>query len=80
MNVPYKVASAGALAVSGIIANQIVDKGWKAFTGHESPQGQDEDNAAIAELLVFAVVSGILVSLARRYALRGTKKFFGNSI
>ncbi|MDO5720024.1 MAG: DUF4235 domain-containing protein [Actinomycetaceae bacterium] len=80
MNVPYKVASAGALAVSGIIANQIVDKGWKAVTGHESPQGQDEDNTAIAELLVFAVVSGILVSLARRYALRGTKKFFGNSI
>ncbi|MDO5729963.1 MAG: DUF4235 domain-containing protein [Actinomycetaceae bacterium] len=80
MNVPYKVASAGALAVSGIIANQVVDKGWKAVTGHESPQGQDEDNAAIVELLVFAVVSGVLVSLARRYALRGTKKFFGNSI
>lgn len=80
MNVPYKIASAGALAVSGIIANQVVDKGWKAVTGHESPQGQDEDNAAIVELLVFAVISGVLVSLTRRYALRGTKKFFGNSI
>lgn len=80
MNVPYKVASAGALAVSGILANQIVDKGWKYVTGHESPQGEDEDNARLAELITFAIISGVLVSLARRYALRGTKKYFGKSI
>ncbi len=80
MNVPYKVASAGALAISGIVANQVVDKGWKLVTGRESPQGEDEDTARLAELIVFAVVSGVLVSLARRYALRGTKKFFGDSI
>lgn len=80
MNVPYKVASAGALAVSGILANQIVDKGWKFVTGRESPQGEDEDNARLAELIAFAIISGVLVSLARRYALRGTKKYFGKSI
>lgn len=80
MNVPYKVASAGALAVAGLIANQVVDKGWKMFTGHESPQGQDEDQAKFAELIAFAVISGVLVAITRRYALRGTKKFFGDSI
>ncbi|MDO5034434.1 MAG: DUF4235 domain-containing protein [Actinomycetaceae bacterium] len=77
MNLTYKLATAGALALAGIIANQVVDKGWKLATGHPSPQGEDEDQAKFAELMVFAVVSGVLVSITRRYALKGTKKFFG---
>ncbi|MDO5049230.1 MAG: DUF4235 domain-containing protein [Actinomycetaceae bacterium] len=80
MNVPYKLATAGSLALAGLIANQVVDKGWKLFTGHESPQGENEDEAKFVELIVFAMVSGVLVAVTRRYALKGTKKFFGNSI
>ncbi len=80
MNVPYKLATAGALAVAGLVANQVADVGWKLVTGHESPQGEDEDQARFAELIAFAVVSGVLVAVTRRFALKGTKKFFGNTI
>lgn len=80
MDIPYKLATAGSLAIAGLIANQVVDKGWKLVTGHSSPQGEDEDEARVAELIAFAVISGVLVSLTRRYALKGTKKFLGARI
>ncbi|MDT3766991.1 DUF4235 domain-containing protein [Gleimia hominis] len=80
MNVPYKLATAGALAAAGFAANQIVNQGWKVFTGHESPQNEDEDQVELVELLVFAAISGVLATMARRYVLRGTKKAFAKSI
>jgi hypothetical protein len=80
MNVPYKVAVAGSLAIAGLLADNVADKGWKIVTGHESPKGEDEDQARFSELIAFAVISGVLVAVSRRYALKGTKKFFGNTI
>ena len=80
MDVPYKLATAGALALSGLVANKVVDQGWKLVTGHPSPQGEDEDQAKFAELIAFAVISGVLVTVTRRYALKSTKKFFAPRI
>lgn len=74
MQISDKILTAGALAAAGFIADKVVDKGWVLVTGRPAPGKDEEDTAALAEVLIFAAVSGALVALTRRYALRGTKK------
>ena len=77
MDIGWKIASAGSLAVAGFIADRVVDAGWKVATGHSAPRGAEEEaQANLAEVLVFAVVSGVLVTLIQRLAVKQTNKWY----
>ncbi|EEH63264.1 hypothetical protein HMPREF0044_1503 [Gleimia coleocanis DSM 15436] len=75
MDITSKLITAGAVAAAGFVADKIVDKGWVMVTGRPAPSKEEEDTAALVEVLVFAAISGAVVALTRRYALRGTNKF-----
>lgn len=67
----WTATSALTMVAAGFVANKVVSTGWRAVTGRAAPKDQDELlSAGLAEVVVFAVVSGALVSLTRELALR----------
>ncbi|MDO5747439.1 MAG: DUF4235 domain-containing protein [Actinomycetaceae bacterium] len=78
MDIGWKVASAGALAVANLLAGAIVNTGWKKVTGRKPPaNGEEAATANLAEVIIFAVISGILVAVFQRMALRQTNAWYG---
>ncbi|QOR70378.1 DUF4235 domain-containing protein [Ruania alkalisoli] len=75
MNISKLVTTLAAIA-AGIAANKLLTMGWKAATGHEPPTGDaDDGEISLGELVVFAAVSGAVVTFARTFATRGAKKW-----
>lgn len=74
----WKIASAGAAAVAAMGASKIAEIGWRLATGNEAPR-EDDDEATLASLVIFAAASAAVVAIAQRYALRSAKKFWGPS-
>lgn len=79
MDIGWKAASTAALLIAGLVSDNIVNVAWKAVTGHHPPRGEDEAEARLAELLVFAVVSAILATLLRRLTMKKAAKWYGGS-
>ena len=69
----WKLASAGVMAVSALAAGKIVEVAWKAATGRDVPR-EDDDEAALISLIVFAAASAAIGAVAERYAFRAAKK------
>ncbi|QPK81087.1 DUF4235 domain-containing protein [Schaalia sp. ZJ405] len=72
----WKIASAAALGLSALVASKVTEFGWKAVTGHDIPR-EDQDEASLVSLVLFAAASAAVVSVAQRYAIRGAKKWYG---
>lgn len=72
----WKIASAGAMALSALAAGKVTELGSKLVTGHDIPR-EDDDEAAMVSLVLFAATSAAIVAVAQRYALRGAKKWYG---
>lgn len=78
MDIGWKLASAGSLAVATLAANTVVKFGWKAATGHTPPSdGEEAATANLAEVVIFAAVSGILVTVFQRLAMRKANHWYG---
>ena len=77
MDIGWKLASAGATAVAALVASKATETGWRFITGHDAPHGDDDDEVSVLQVVVFAAVSAAAVALARRYAVRGAKKWYG---
>jgi hypothetical protein len=76
MDIGWKLASAGAAAIATIISGRIAEAGWRLVTGHEAPR-DDDDDAPVVQLVVFAAVSAAVAALAQRSAVRGARKWYG---
>jgi len=81
MDIGWKIVSTGSAVVAGILANKLLDVGWKAVTGH-APPGDDGDDPGVSftEIVVFAAVSGAVVGLSRQLAQRGAAKWYGGPV
>ncbi|WP_026407616.1 DUF4235 domain-containing protein [Actinomyces gerencseriae] len=67
----WTAASALILLASGIVAERVVAVGWKAVTGRPAPQDESQTlNYQLGEVVVFAIVSGAVMSLTRQLTLR----------
>lgn len=78
MDLGWKIASGLSVAVAGILADKIVDFGWKAVTGRVPPRDtKEEAEANLVELAVFAVISGLLVTFLRRAATKKVNTWYG---
>ena len=76
MDIGWKLASAAAMASAAYVAGKVAEGGWKVVTGHSAPIDDDEDEAPLTQLLIFAAISAVLVTLAQRYAMRGASKVY----
>lgn len=72
----WKVVSAVSMGLAGVVAGKIVDIGWKAFTGRGAPVDPDDPGVSVAEIIVYAAISGALLGLARQVAALGAKRWY----
>lgn len=79
MDIGWKIISAGSLIAVGIVANKVLDVGWKTVTGHAPPQEEDDPGDNFKEALLFAAISGATIAVVRRVALRGAAKWYGSA-
>jgi len=81
MDIGWEIVSTGSAVLAGLLANQLLDIGWKAVTGHEPP-GDDNDDPAVSltEVVVFAAVSGAVIGLSRQLAQAGAAKWYGGPV
>lgn len=78
MNIGWKVLSAGAGLAAGFVANKILDVGWRAVLGHRPPTDDaDIETYSVAEVIVFAAVSGAVIAVTRQLALQAADKWYG---
>lgn len=80
MDIGWKLVSAGSAVVAGLIASKVLDIGWKAVTGHKPPGDDDDPAVSLAEIIVFAAVSGAVVGLSRQLAQTGAAKWYGGPV
>ncbi|MCI6584729.1 MAG: DUF4235 domain-containing protein [Mobiluncus porci] len=76
MDIGWKVVDLGALAVAGLLSDNIVKIGWKLATGSNPPKDDDLE-VGIAELLVFTVLSGVLLTFTKRFTVKTASKWYG---
>jgi len=78
MDIGWKIVSTGSAVVAGILANKLIDAGWKLVTGHEPPvDDPDDPSISFKELFVFAAVSGAVIGMSRQLAHAGAAKWYG---
>lgn len=73
-----KVITAVATIVAGLVANKVLSAAWKGVTGHEPPVDEKDGDFPLAEIVIFAAISGAIVALARAYANRGAAKWLAS--
>ncbi len=73
-----KVITTVATILAGLVANKVLGAAWKGVTGHEPPLDENDDEFPLAEIVLFAAISGALVALARSYANRGANKWLAS--
>lgn len=75
MDIGWKAIDLAAVAVAGLISDNIVKAGWKLATGH-TPPADDDLEANLLEAVVFAMLSGALLAVTRRATVRSVAKWF----
>lgn len=74
MKVDPRIVSTVAALLAGMAANKIVAASWRATTGRAAPTDPEHPDVELREALLFAVISGALIALARLAAVRGAHK------
>lgn len=75
MNITEKLATTLAAGLAALVVTKLVDAGWKAVTGELPP---DDDADDVVRLAVFAGISAVAATVARRYALRSANRFIAS--
>jgi hypothetical protein len=80
LNVDRKIVTAVAAILAGMAANRILSSSWTAATGRPAPTDAEHPDTDLKEAILFAVVSGAIVALARLVAVRGATKYVAGPI
>ena len=78
MDIGWKLVSAGAGIVSGIIANKAVDVVWKSVSGRARPE-ENDFSEPLRTALVFSVVSATVGAVVNELVLRRAARWYGLS-
>jgi Protein of unknown function (DUF4235) len=73
-SVGSRVFSALAGAAAAFVARKLLSFGWKKITGKEPPEHPEDPQVALREALVWGVLVGAGVQIARMLATRLTTK------
>lgn len=77
MNLGWKIASTALPMAASVVVTKAIDKVWDKVTGHAPPVDPDEPDVDLREFILFAVISGALIGVARQLALRQAAKWYG---
>lgn len=77
MDIGEKLVNVAAVAFAGLISDNIVKAGWKAATG-SNPPADDDVTVGLAEAIVFAVLSGVLLAIIKRFTVRTASQWWMN--
>ncbi len=72
------MASAAALG-AGIVAREATNGSWKFLRGDDAPENPEDPDSGWGEAIAFAVLSGVIVGLARLVANRQAAKIYKKS-
>ena len=73
-NIVAKLVTVGAAAAASFVARKATDGTWSFVTGREVPDNPDDPDIELKEAILFALLSGALIALARMLANRQTTK------
>lgn len=76
MDIGWKIVSAGGGLVAGLIAKQIVERGWQLATGHDAPDEDDADSNLL-EAVVFSVVAAATNTIIRNLVMKKASDVYG---
>jgi hypothetical protein len=68
---PWTFIRLAAIVGVGALVERLVTTGWRVTTGHTPPTDPEDIDSRTGEVVVYAVVSGALIALARVLAIRG---------
>lgn len=66
----------GAVALAGFLTSRATREGWLRVTGDEPPLDPSEPGTDISEAVTWAVVSGVVIGLAKLFARRTLRTRF----
>ena len=78
-NIVAKLATTGAAIAAGVIARKTTPGTWSFVTGKEAPDNPDDPDIDLKEAILFAILSGAIVAIARMLANRETTKLLGKA-
>ncbi|MFK5582824.1 DUF4235 domain-containing protein [Serinicoccus sp. LYQ131] len=73
-NIVAKLATTAAVVGASFIANKLTNGTWKFVTGRDSPENPEDPDIDFKEAVAFAVLSGVIVGLARLIANRQSSR------
>ncbi len=77
MDIGEKVVNIAAVGLAGLISDNIVKLGWRMATGANPPQDDDVE-VGLAQAIVFAVLSGVLLAIIKRFTVRTASQWWVN--
>ena len=75
----WTVFSVVSALTAAALAKKALDTGWKAATGKRPPENPADPDVAMGEAVVWAIVSGTFVALARMIAQRRAANYYVRS-
>lgn len=73
-NIVAKLATTAAAVGASFVANKLTNGTWKFVTGRDSPENPEDPDIDFKEAVAFAVLSGVIVGLARMIANRQSSR------
>lgn len=73
-NIVAKIVTAAAAVGASFVAHKVTDGTWRFVTGKDSPENPEDPDIDFKEAVAFAVLSGVIVGLARMLANRESSK------
>lgn len=76
MPTPWTFVRLAAILAAGLLVERVVTSGWKVASGHNPPMDPEDIDSHTGEVVLYAVLSGALVALARVLAIRGAARAY----
>lgn len=78
-NMVWKILGTGSALLAASLARKGAMFGWEKATGREAPASASADDSDLREAIMWALVSGAVVGVARMLAERESAKYFTQS-
>lgn len=75
----WKILGTGGAVVAGIAARNLLTTGWKAATGSAPPTNPEHPDVEWHEAVLWAVLSGAVIGVARMLATRKAAEYYRHS-
>lgn len=75
MDMTWKIASTGALALAGFGAGKVAEVGWRVLTGRPVPT-QEDDDSTLVQIVLFAAASAAVAAVAQHYMSRTAARLY----